>query len=69
MRSRFNNREITHITISVPVEMKRHIEQIAAKHDMSVSALCREVFRVTFRKEIAKHEVLPNSRPGNGGSD
>ena len=61
MRSRFNHGESTHMTLSIPAEMKHQIEQIAAHKDMSASALCREL----FRKEIAQHEVCENSRPGN----
>ena len=49
------------MTVSIPAEMKDQIEQIAAKKDMSASALCREL----FRKEIAQHEICENSRPGN----
>ena len=49
------------MTLSVPAEMKHQIEQIAAKKDMSASALCREL----FRKEIAQNEICENSRPGN----
>lgn len=65
MRSRFKHRETTHLTLSVPADIKETLEIIAAKCDMSTSAYCREL----FRKEIAKHEVLPNSRPGNGRTD
>lgn len=61
MRSRFKHGESTHMTLSVPAEMKHQIEQIAAHKDMSVSAFCREL----FRKEIAQHEVCENRRPGN----
>lgn len=61
MRSRFKHGESTHMTLSVPAEMKHQVEQIAAKKDMSASALCREL----FRKEIAKHEICENRRPGN----
>ena len=61
MRSRFKHGESTHMTLSIPAEMKHQIEQIAAKKDMSASALCREL----FRKEIAHHEICENSRPGN----
>lgn len=61
MRSRFNHGEYTHMTLSIPAEMKHQIEQIAAHKDMSASALCREM----FRKEIAQHEICENSRPGN----
>ena len=49
------------MTLSVPADMKHHIEQIAAKKDMSASAFCREL----FRKEIAQNEICENSRPGN----
>lgn len=49
------------MTLSVTAEMKHKIEQIAVQNDMSASALCREL----FRKEIAKHEICENSRPGN----
>lgn len=62
MRSRFKHRETTHLTLSVPADIKETLEIIATERDMSTSAYCREL----FRKEIAKHEVLPNSRPGNG---
>lgn len=65
MRSRFKHRATTHLTISVPADLKETLEVIAAERDMSTSAYCREL----FRKEIVKHEVLPNSRPGNWGSD
>lgn len=65
MRSRFKHREITHLTLSVPADIKETLEIIASERDMSTSAYCREL----FRKEIAKHEVLPNSRPGNGRTD
>ena len=61
MRSRFKHGETTHMTISLPAEMKHQVEQIAAKKDMSASAFCREL----FRKELAKYEVCKNSRPGN----
>ena len=61
MRSRFKHGESTHMTLSVPAEMKHQIEQIAAKKDMSASALCREL----FRKEITQYEICENSRPGN----
>lgn len=61
MRSRFKHRESTHMTLSIPAEMKHQIEQIAMQKDMSASALCREL----FRKEIAQHEICENSRPGN----
>lgn len=61
MRSRFKHVESTHMTLSIPVEMKYHIEQIAAHRDMSASALCREL----FRKEIAQNEVCENPRSGN----
>ena len=61
MRSRFKHGESTHMTLSIPAEMKHQIEQIAAKKDMSASALFREL----FRKEIAQHEICENSRPGN----
>lgn len=61
MRSRFKHGESTHMTLSVPADMKHQVEQIAAKKDMSASALCREL----FRKEIAQHEIRENSRPGN----
>lgn len=49
------------MTLSIPAEMKHQIEQIAAKKDMSASALCREL----FRKEITQHEICENSRPCN----
>lgn len=65
MRSRFKHRATTHLTLSVPADLKDTLEVIAAERDMSTSAFCREL----FRKEIAKHEVLPNSGPGNRGSD
>ncbi len=65
MRSRFKHRATTHLTLSVPADLKETLEIIAAELDMSTSAYCREL----FRKEIAQHEVLPDSRPGNGGSD
>lgn len=65
MRSRFKHRETTHLTLSVPTDIKETLEIIASERDMSTSAYCREL----FRKEIAKHEVLPNSRPGNGRTD
>ena len=65
MRGRFKHLTTTHMTLSVPADIKDTIEVIAAECDMSTSAFCREL----FRKEIAKHEVLPNSRPGNRGSD
>ena len=65
MRSRFKHRETTHLTLSVPADLKETLEIIATERDMSTSAFCREL----FRKEIAKHEVLPNSRPGNRRSD
>lgn len=61
MRSRFKHGESTHMTLSVPAEMKHQIEQIAANKDMSASALCRDL----FRKEIAKNEICENRRPGN----
>ena len=61
MRSRFKHGESTHMTLSIPADMKHQIEQIAAHKDMSASALCREL----FRKEIAKHEICENSRPCN----
>ena len=61
MRSRFKHGESTHMTLSIPAEMKHQVEQIAAQKDMSASAFCREL----FRKEIAKYEVCENSRPGN----
>ena len=61
MRSRFKHGESTHMTLSIPAEMKHQIEQIAAHKDMSASAFCREM----FRKEIAQHEICENSRPGN----
>ena len=61
MRSRFKHGESTQMTVSLPAEMKHQIEQIAAKKDMSASALCREL----FRKEIAQNEICENSRPGN----
>ena len=61
MRSRFKHGESTHMTLSVPADMKHQVEQIAAQKDMSVSALCREL----FRKEIAQHEICENSRPCN----
>ena len=61
MRSRFKHGESTHMTLSIPAEMKHQIEQIAAHKDMSASALCREL----FRKEIAQHEVCENRRPSN----
>ena len=61
MRSRFKHGESTHMTLSVPEEMKHHIEQIAAHKDMSASAFCREL----FRKEIAQHGVCENRRSGN----
>lgn len=61
MRSRFKHGESTHMTLSIPADMKHQIEQIAAKKDMSASALCREL----FRKEIAQHEICENRRPGN----
>lgn len=53
------------MTLSVPADLKDSLEVIAAERDMSTSAYCREL----FRKEIAKHEVLPDSRPCNRGSD
>lgn len=65
MRSRFKHRATTHLTISVPADLKDTLEVIASERDMSTSAFCREL----FRKEIAKHEVLPNSGSGNRGSD
>ena len=65
MRGRFKHRANTHLTLSVPADLKDALEIIAAERDMSTSAYCREL----FRKEIAKHEVLPNSRPGNGRTD
>lgn len=65
MRSRFKHRATTHLTLSVPADLKETLEVIAAERDMSTSAYCREL----FRKEIAKHEVLPNSGPCNWGSD
>lgn len=65
MRSRFKHRETTHLTLSVPADIKETLEIIATERDMSTSAYCREI----FRKEIEKHEVLPNSGPGNRGSD
>lgn len=65
MRSRFKHRATTHMTLSVPADLKDTLEVLAVECDMSTSAYCREL----FRKEIAKHEVLPNSRPGNRGSD
>ena len=49
------------MTLSVPAEMKHQVEQIAARKDMSASALCREL----FRKEIAQNEIRENRRPGN----
>lgn len=61
MRSRFKHGESTHMTLSVPADMKHQIEQIAAKKDMSASALCREL----FRKEITQHEICENRRSGN----
>ena len=61
MQSRFKHGESTHMTLSIPAEMKHQIEQIAANKDMSASALCREL----FRKEIAQHENCENSRSGN----
>lgn len=61
MRSRFKHGESTHMTLSVTAEMKHQIEQIAAKKDMSASALCREL----FRKEIAQHEICENRRSCN----
>lgn len=61
MRSRFKHGESTHMTLSVPAEMKNQIEQIAAQKDMSASALCREL----FRKEIAQHEICENRGPSN----
>ena len=61
MRSRFKHGESTHMTLSIPAEMKHQIEQIAAHKDMSASAFCREL----FRKELAQHEIRENSRPGN----
>ena len=61
MRSRFKHGESTHMTLSIPAEMKHQIEQIAAQKDMSASALCREL----FRKEITQHEICENRRPGN----
>lgn len=61
MQSRFKHVESTHMTLSVTAEMKQQIEQIAAHKDMSVSALCREL----FRKEIAQHEICEDRRPGN----
>ena len=61
MRSRFKHGESTHMTISIPAEMKHQIEQIAAQNDMSASAFGREL----FRKEIAQHEICENRRPGN----
>ena len=61
MRSRFKHGESTHMTLSIPAEMKHQIERIAAHKDMSASALCREL----FRKEIAQHEICENSRSGN----
>ena len=61
MRSRFKHGESTHMTLSIPADMKHQIEQIAAHKDMSASALCREL----FRKEIAQHEICENSRPIN----
>lgn len=65
MRGRFKNRATTHLTLSVPADLKDALEIIAAERDMSTSAFCREL----FRKEISKREVLPNSRPGNWGTD
>ena len=65
MRSRFKHRATSHLTLSVPADLKETLEIIAAERDMSTSAYCREL----FRKEIAQHEVLPNSRPCNRGSD
>lgn len=65
MRSRFKHQSTTHLTLSVPADLKDTLEVIAAERDMSTSAFCREL----FRKEIEKHEVLSNSRPGNWGSD
>ena len=65
MRSRFKHQATTHLTLSVPADLKDTLEIIAAERDMSISAYCREL----FRKEIAKHEVSPNSRPGNWGTD
>ena len=61
MRSRFKHGESTHMTLSIPADMKHQIEQIAAHKDMSASALCREL----FRKEIAQNEICENRRPGN----
>ena len=61
MRSRFKRGESTHMTLSLPADMKHQIEQIAAHKDMSASAFCREL----FRKEIAQHEICENRRPGN----
>ena len=61
MRSRFKHGESTHMTLSIPAEMKHKIEQIAEHKDMSASALCREL----FRKEIAQHEICENRIPGN----
>lgn len=65
MRSRFKHLATTHLTLSVPADLKDTLEVLAAERDMSTSAFCREI----FRKEIEKHEVLPNSGPGNRGSD
>lgn len=65
MRSRFKHRAITHLTLSVPADLKDALEVIAAERDMSTSAFCREL----FKEEIAQHEILPNSRPGNRGND
>ena len=61
MRSRFEYWEYRHMTLYIPAEMKYRIEQIAAKKNMSTSALCREL----FWNEIARHEICENSRPDN----
>lgn len=65
MRSRFKHQATTHLTLSVPADLKDTLEIIAAKRDMSTSAYCREL----FRKEISQYEVLPNSGPGNRRTD
>lgn len=50
-----------HITISLPYELQAEIGRVAYEQDMSVSALCR----LLFREEIERHEQNKSSaKPG-----
>ena len=50
-----------HMTISLPSELQLEIGRVACEQDMSVSALCR----LLFREEIARYERQKDSEPGN----